>query len=130
VGRAFWDYLDCGIPQRGFAILRCPSCDRSRLVKFSCKNRGFCPSCLGRRMCQTAAHLVDRVLPHVPIRQWVLSLPIPLRFTLARQPKLRSKVLEVFLRVVFRWYQKRVEAEGAPRGQSGAVVPPKRSASS
>ena len=31
---------------------------------------------------QTAAHLVDHVLPHVPVRRWVLigvmSLPIPL----------------------------------------------------
>jgi len=31
-------------------------------------------------MAQTAAHLVDHVIPHVPVRQWVLSLPIPLEF--------------------------------------------------
>ncbi|MBW2255766.1 MAG: transposase zinc-binding domain-containing protein, partial [Deltaproteobacteria bacterium] len=78
VRRALWDYLDCGIVERGFALLRCPDCHLVRTVPFSCKNRGFCPSCLGRRMCQTAAHLVDQVLPHVPVRQWVLSLPIPL----------------------------------------------------
>ena len=30
-------------------------------------------------MSQTAVHLVDRVIPHVPVRQSVLSLPIPLR---------------------------------------------------
>jgi hypothetical protein len=30
-------------------------------------------------MSQTAAHLVDHVIPHAPVRQWVLSLPIPLR---------------------------------------------------
>ncbi len=34
-------------------------------------------------MAQTAAHLVDHVIPHVPVRQWVLSLPIPLRLLLA-----------------------------------------------
>jgi len=28
-------------------------------------------------MSQTAAHLVDHVIPQVPVRQWVL--PIPLR---------------------------------------------------
>ena len=33
-------------------------------------------------MSQTAAHLVDHVIPHVPVRQWVLSLPIPLRMPL------------------------------------------------
>ena len=42
--------------------------------------RGFCPSCGGRRMADTAAHLVDRVLPRVPVRQWVLTLPFCLRF--------------------------------------------------
>ena len=30
-------------------------------------------------MSQTAAHLVEHVIPQVPVRQWVLSLPIPLR---------------------------------------------------
>ncbi|MBN1669736.1 MAG: transposase zinc-binding domain-containing protein [Kiritimatiellae bacterium] len=35
----------------------------------SCKGRGFCPSCGGRRMADTAAHLVERVLPHVAVRQ-------------------------------------------------------------
>jgi Putative transposase len=32
----------------------------------------------------TATHLVDRVLPRVPMRQWVLSLPRWARFLLAR----------------------------------------------
>lgn len=44
-------YLDCGLLCRGFARLRCGACKESRLVAFSCKGRGFCPSCLGRRMC-------------------------------------------------------------------------------
>ena len=41
----------------------------------SCKHRGLCPSCGTRRMCNEAVQLVDRVLPNVPVRQWVLSLP-------------------------------------------------------
>ena len=122
VRRAFWDYLDCGILERGFALLRCEDCGRTRTVAQSCQNRGFCPSCLGRRMAQTAAHLVDEVLPAVPVRQWVLSLPIPLRFTLARNPALRKTVLQIFLRVVFRWYENRAKAAGAPAGQTGGVV--------
>ena len=44
-------------------------------------------------MAQTAAHLVDHVIPHVPVRQWVLSLPIPLRLLLAAQPRLVTPVL-------------------------------------
>jgi hypothetical protein len=37
-------------------------------------------------MAQTAANLVDHVVRHVPVRQWVLSLSIPLRLLLAAQP--------------------------------------------
>jgi hypothetical protein len=68
-------YLDCGLLCRGFARLRCGSCRISRLVAFSCKGRGFGPFCLGRHMCATAANLVERVLPEVPLRQWVLTFP-------------------------------------------------------
>ncbi len=53
-------------------------------------------------MAQTAAHLVDHVIPHVPVRQWVLSLPIPLRLLLAAQPKLVTPVLQVVHRVITR----------------------------
>jgi len=45
------------------------------LVAFSCKRRGFCPSCGARRMAESAALLVDEVIPEQPIRQWVLSFP-------------------------------------------------------
>ena len=51
-------YLDCGLLCRGFARLRCEDCRESLLVAFSCKGRGFCPSCTGRRMCSTAANLI------------------------------------------------------------------------
>jgi hypothetical protein len=77
------DYLACGMPEHGFALLRCDGCGTARAVAFSCKHRGFCPSCTGRRMNQGAAHLVDNVFPRAPVRQWVLSLPMPLRFRLA-----------------------------------------------
>ncbi len=36
-------------------------------------------------MSQTAAHLVDHVIPRVPVRRWVLSLPMPLRLLLVAQ---------------------------------------------
>jgi hypothetical protein len=44
--------------------------------------RGFCPSCMGRRMSDTAERLVDQVYPRVPVRQWVPSLPIEIRYRL------------------------------------------------
>ena len=58
-------------------------------------------------MAQTAAHLVDLVIPHVPVRQWVLiwvmRLPIPLRLLLAAQPKLVPPVLQVVHCVITRF---------------------------
>jgi hypothetical protein len=47
----------------------CGTCGKDELVAFSCKRRGFCPSCGARRMADLAAHLVDRVWPDVPVRQ-------------------------------------------------------------
>ena len=95
-------FLECGILANGFLRLHCGDCGHDKFVAFSCKRRGFCPSCGARRMAQTAAHLVGHVIPHVPVRQWVLSLPIPLRLLLAAQPKLVTPVLLVVHREITR----------------------------
>jgi hypothetical protein len=76
-------YVRCGVLNRGFAHLQCEGCQRPLLVAFSCGSRGFCPSCLGRRMCQGTLNLLTYVLPAVPLRQWVLTLPFELRAPLA-----------------------------------------------
>ena len=52
-------------------------------------------------MADTAAHLVDRVLPEAPVRQWVLSLPFGLRYRLAYDARLTRDVLQIFVRRVF-----------------------------
>ena len=46
-------------------------------------------------MSETAVHLACHFIPHVPVRQWALSLPIPLRLLLAAQPELVTAVLQV-----------------------------------
>jgi Transposase zinc-binding domain len=79
VEQAFRAYLTCGVFAHGFLRLHCDACHRDLLVAFTCQGRGVCPSCAGRRMANSAAHIVDRVLPAVPVRQWVLSLPFELR---------------------------------------------------
>ena len=38
-------------------------------------------------MAQTAAHLADHVIPPVPVRQWVISVPKRLRGMLADRPR-------------------------------------------
>jgi len=64
------------------------------------ERRGFCPSCGARRMAESAAMLVDEVLPHEPIRQWVLSFPFQLRFLFASRPELMGKVLGIVNRAI------------------------------
>ena len=91
----FDTFLECGILAHAFMRLRCEECDHDKLLAFSCKRCGFCPSCGARRISQTAAQLVNHVIPHVRVRQWVLSLPIPLRLLLAAQPRLLTPVLQV-----------------------------------
>ncbi len=95
---------------------------RDRIVAFSCKGRGFCPSCLGRRMADTAAHLVDRVLPEAPVRQWVLTLPFALRYRLAYDAALTSLVLREFVRGVFASYRRRARQHGSTRRLRGGAV--------
>jgi len=96
----FRRYLTCGILAFGFARARCNDCCQERLVAFSCKGRCVCPSCTNRRMAEVAAHLSDSVVPVVPMRQWVLSVPQRLRPHLMRDGELSSAVLRILLRAV------------------------------
>lgn len=74
-------------------------------------------------MADTAAHLVDRVFPEAPVRQWVLSVPFALRYRLAYDPSLVREVLQIFVRTVFASIRRR---SGIPasnrRARCGAVA--------
>ena len=83
ITQEFEAYLKCGRLEHGFLRVKCETCHAERLLAFSCKRRGFCASCGARRMADSAALLVDDILPHKPMRQWVLSVPFPLRFLFA-----------------------------------------------
>ena len=93
-------YLKCGLLEHGFLRVKCDACQAEKLVAFSCKRRGFCPSCGARRMAETAALLVDNVLPQQPVRQWVLSLPFALRYLLATRPAVITQVLGIVYRAI------------------------------
>lgn len=51
-------------------------------------------------MAEAAAHLVNLVIPKVPVRQWVLSFPIPLRSLFAVHPDLLAPVLQIIYRSI------------------------------
>lgn len=115
VRQAFDGYLQCGRLEHGFLRLRCDTCHAEHLLAFSCKRRGFCPRCGARRMADGAAWLVDQVLPERPVRQWVLSLPFPLRFLLATHPALIGRVLGIVYRVIARHLSQVAELTGLLR---------------
>ena len=74
-------------------------------------------------MAETAAHLVDSVFPEVPIRQWVLSIPFALRYRLAYDSALMSRVLNIFVRTVFADLRNRArQVWGVQSAQCGAVT--------
>ena len=74
-------------------------------------------------MADTAAWLVDRVLPEVPIRQWVLTLPFPLRFRMAYDAPFTSEMLRIFVRTVFASLRRRARKyKKMPRVECGAVT--------
>src|SRR5262245_51483233 len=115
VQREFYDYLRCGILAHGFLRLGCDTCHHELLVPFSCKRCGFCPSCAGRRMAQMAAHLVEQVLPWVPTRQWVVSVPVPLRYWMAGSQDLTAKVHTIIRTTIGQYYVNQAITQGHER---------------
>ncbi len=124
VTEEFYAYLQCGILAHGFVRLGCDTCLHQMLLAFSCKKRGFCPSCAGRRMAQMAAHLVEQVIPWVPTRQWVVSVPIPLRYWMAPSRELTAKVHTIIRRTIGQYYVNQAVQNGATRStiEPGSVT--------
>ena len=117
----FGAFLECGILAHGFLRVRCVDCAHEKWVAFSCKRRGFCPSCGARRMAQSAALLVEEVMPQVPVRQWVLSFPIGLRILFAARPELLTPVLRIVHRVIAGFLLKQAGLKRAS-ADTGAVT--------
>jgi hypothetical protein len=111
------------------ARFRCEGCGREHLLPFSCKGRAWCPSCGGRRMTERAAHLVDVVLPWVPVRQWVLTVPYRHRYQMAWNHGLSRAVLRVYTRVLLDMYARGARERGIAGGQTGMVTALQRAGS-
>ena len=94
VQREFYDYLQCGILAHGFL-----------------------------RMAQTAAHLIERVIPWVPTRQWVVSVPIPLRYWMAASQELTAKIHTIIRTTISQYYVNQAVTRGLTRAnvQPGSV---------
>jgi hypothetical protein len=58
-------------------------------------------------MSNTAAHLVDRVLPDVPVRPWTSQLPFELRALAAFKADVLGALGRIFVAAIFARYRKR-----------------------
>ena len=72
-------------------------------------------------MADSAALLVDEILPHQPMRQWVLSFPFPLRFLFASNPKAMTGVLGIVCRAIATHLSHKAGLT-KPAAQTGAVT--------
>lgn len=120
VRRAVERNLVCGDPRSGFIHMRCPDCGLERALPFSCKGRGLCPSCGARRSHDVAHHLVERVLPDVPIRQYVLSPPSELVGVLAARGEALSALSRIFTEAIFERIGRRLDLGKKPH--CGAIT--------
>jgi hypothetical protein len=119
---AFERFLRCGVLAHGFARFKCDACEHEHFVPLSCKARGLCPSCGGRRMMAITRHVLDAVLPHVPTRQWVLSLPHALRYRLAYDQKLCTAVHRALTRALRSRLRRLARERGHCDAETGSVT--------
>jgi hypothetical protein len=72
-------------------------------------------------MAESAALLVDEVFPEQPVRQWVLSVPYPLRFLFASRPDIMGAVLAIVYRAIATHLTRKAGFR-AKRARTGAVT--------
>jgi hypothetical protein len=69
-----------------------------------------------------AADLTDYVIPFVPVRQFVLSVPHRIRYLLAYDHDRCIAVLRIFIRALMSFYRKRAAKRGVGNGRTGSVT--------
>jgi hypothetical protein len=113
VVKAFEKFSECGVPRFGVVRYRCPECGYDVFLPFSCKHRGFCPWCDAKRAAMIMSDASARLLPHVPVRQWVLVVPKRLRWYLNRRPELPGLLSKIFAAEISRFMARRTGAAPA-----------------
>lgn len=109
----------CGDLAAGFTRLQCPDCGHERLLAFTCKTRHFCPSCHQRKVRQTGDWIARVLCFDVPHRQFVFTMPKPLRGIFRKRRKLLDHLFTTAIESLRDWMRARLEL---PDGQLAAVA--------
>jgi hypothetical protein len=99
-------FLECGVARFGVVRYLCRECGESVFVAYSCKRRGVCPSCDGKRSAVTSGRAMEALLPRVAYRQWVLVIPKRLRYFVNRTPCLAGEVNRILRNVLADYYRR------------------------
>ena len=126
-------FCRCGDPQFGFLRLRCANEDCTakgeKIVPYSCKSRGACPSCGQKRAIAWAERMVEEVLPDVAYVGLVFTIPKMLRKAFLFERKLYGELCRAayaatrkFFEVQFPGLEKAVPAFVAAPQSFGSLV--------
>ena len=120
-------FLECGDPNCGLTLFRCPECRQCMAVPFSCKTR-ICPSCMSRKG-EELAETLEPVLPPVPYRHVVVTFPIRMgiRHRIRHNPGLLRRLTRLAMGVLTRDLRQHIHAhrsrrEAIAKARPGAVV--------
>ena len=107
-------YLDCGNPRCGFARIRCSDCGEERLLMFSCRTRGFCPSCHAKRLEEWGEWMREELLLDVPHRQVVFTIPRMLRIFFKYKRRLLGDLCQAAVQALLKYFRAATGTEIVP----------------
>ncbi len=112
-------FYRCGDLAAGLTRLQCPDCGHEKLLAFTCKTRHFCPSCHQRRVRSVGDWIAHTVCFDVPHRQFVFTMPRPLRGIFRKRRKLLFHLFHVAIGSLRDWMRARLDL---PNGQLAAIA--------
>ncbi len=109
----------CGDLSQGFARVQCGQCQCEYLLPFSCKGRYCCPSCHQKRVLQFGEWVTEHVLPPVPYRQYVITIPKMLRVYIRKDRRLLGKLSQCAYACLKAFFQATLKK---PQAVPGVIV--------
>jgi len=112
-------FYACGDLPAGSTRLQCPDYGHEKLLAFCCKTRHFCPSCHQRRVRSTGHWIAHTVCHEVPHRQFVFTMPRPLRGIFRKRRHLLDLLFRTAIACLRDWFRARLDL---PDGQLAAIA--------
>ncbi|MCI0606295.1 transposase zinc-binding domain-containing protein, partial [bacterium] len=109
-------FINCGVLKNGFARVRCPQCKNEYLLAFSCRRRGFCPSCSAKRSVLWREFVSSQVLADCPHSHIVFSIPKMFRILFLFHRKLLGELARCAWKAIVQYFEACAGKEVLPAG--------------